>query len=110
MSNTNPIIRAMNLRIMSYLYTEKNPEIPRKCILNGLEDPDPYVIKTAIMAVPKIYMMDSTWVEESGILKKVEALLQNTNATVNSPFIYYRYWQMLLLHLLRLQNDLPSIN
>jgi vesicle coat complex subunit len=40
------------------------------------------VIKTAIMAVPKIYMIDNAWVEDSGILKKVESLLQNTNATV----------------------------
>jgi vesicle coat complex subunit len=54
-NKANPIIRALAVRTMSSLRVPKLNEYLVEPLKNALNDEDPYVRKTAVLSVPKIY-------------------------------------------------------
>lgn len=54
-NRSNPIIRALAVRTMSSLRVPKLNEYLVEPLKVALKDDDPYVRKTAVLSVPKIY-------------------------------------------------------
>ncbi|MCJ1253732.1 hypothetical protein MMC24_001544 [Lignoscripta atroalba] len=82
MKDSNPLVRALALRTMSYIHVREFVEatVPQ---LNGLmKDPDPYVRKTAAFCVAKIYDHDRHLVEASDLIDRLNAMLRDDNPTV----------------------------
>lgn len=82
MENVNPLIRASALRTMGYIHVREFVEgllLPLKRLLR---DPDPYVRKTAAMAVAKLYDHDKHLVETSDLIDRLNAMLRDENSTV----------------------------
>jgi AP-2 complex subunit beta-1 len=84
MEDTNPLIRALALRTISYIHVKEFVEgtIPPMKRLMG--DPDPYVRKTAAICVAKIYDHDKHLVERSDIIDRLNRMLKDENPTVVS--------------------------
>lgn len=64
----NPLIRSLAVRTMGCIGIEQMLEYllgPLMCTLN---DEDPYVRKTAVMCVAKVYEINAKKVEDSGVL------------------------------------------
>ena len=59
-NKTNPIIRALAIRTMSSLRVPELNEYVVDSIKNSLNDDDPYVRKTAVLSVPKLYEIAQT--------------------------------------------------
>lgn len=53
----------------------------------GLKDRDPYVVKTAVLAISKIYFSRPELVRSEGLLSSLESLLDHENATVISNVV-----------------------
>jgi len=52
-------------------------------LLQALKDTDPYVKKTAVMCVPKVYELTPELIEENKIIEEVQEILNNdTNSVV----------------------------
>lgn len=47
-----------------------------------LQDNDPYVRKTAAIAVAKMYDHDKRWVEDSDLIERLNVMLRDENPTV----------------------------
>ena len=58
MGDTNPLIRALALRTMSYIHVREFVEEAINPVRRLLRDPDPYVRKTACFAVAILYDHD----------------------------------------------------
>ena len=54
-NRTNPIIRALAVRTMSSLRVPKLNEYLVPTLKDALKDDDPYVRKTAVLSVSKVY-------------------------------------------------------
>lgn len=83
-SDSNPIIRALAVRTMCRIKLDtvaENMIIPLK---QSLKDKDPYVRKTAAMAVSKIYDIIPEAVENASILSDLLELLHDENPMVVS--------------------------
>jgi AP-2 complex subunit beta-1 len=82
MGDSNPLVRALALRTMSYIHVREFVEatVPPLKIL--LQDVDPYVRKTAAFCVAKLYDHDRELVEKSGLIDKLNTMLKDNNPTV----------------------------
>ncbi|KAJ2083605.1 hypothetical protein H4R24_000663 [Coemansia sp. RSA 988] len=81
-NDPNPLIRAMAIRTMGYIYVERVLESLIDPLRHCLRDRDPYVRKTAAMAVLKLYMFDRSLVEEERFLDMLKDLLADSNPSV----------------------------
>ncbi|KAJ1732068.1 hypothetical protein LPJ61_002223 [Coemansia biformis] len=81
-NDANPLIRAMAIRTMGYIYVERVIEGLIDPLRHCLRDRDPYVRKTAAMAVLKLYMFDRSLVEEERFLDMLKDLLADSNPSV----------------------------
>jgi len=55
---------------------------------NALSDHDPYVRKTAVLCIPKVYEINSKEVESKGIIEELQAMLETEdNAYVISNLV-----------------------
>ncbi|KAJ2613624.1 hypothetical protein H4S08_002097 [Coemansia sp. RSA 1365] len=81
-NDPNPLIRAMAIRTMGYIYVERVLESLIDPLRHCLRDRDPYVRKTAAMAVLKLYMFDRSLVEEERFLDMLKDLLADSNPAV----------------------------
>ncbi|KAJ2800080.1 hypothetical protein H4R21_003314 [Coemansia helicoidea] len=81
-NDANPLIRAMAIRTMGYIYVERVVEGLIDPLRHCLRDRDPYVRKTAAMAVLKLYMFDRSLVEEERFLDMLKDLLADSNPSV----------------------------
>ncbi|KXS21086.1 putative beta-adaptin [Gonapodya prolifera JEL478] len=81
-SDTNPLIRALAIRTMSYINVDKIIDQLADPLHHCLKDSDPYVKKTAAVCVGKLDMHDPHLVEREGFLDSVRELLNDSNATV----------------------------
>ncbi|PIA18915.1 hypothetical protein COEREDRAFT_13494 [Coemansia reversa NRRL 1564] len=81
-NDPNPLIRAMAIRTMGYIYVERVLESLIDPLRHCLRDRDPYVRKTAAMAVLKLYMFDRSLVEEERFLDMLKDLLADGNPAV----------------------------
>ena len=84
----NPLIRALALRNMGYLPVEKVMQSLAENLKRLLDDKDPYVCKTAALAVVKVYCYDKRLVESGGLIGRLQNLLSHENSTVGFRFIF----------------------
>ena len=82
MDDSNPLIRALAVRTMSYIHVREFVEatVPQVKVL--LKDNDPYVRKTAAFTVAKLYDHDRQLVEASDLIDRLNGMLRDDNPTV----------------------------
>lgn len=80
----SPLIRGLAIRTMSAINVEKIAEFLADPLRRSLRDSDPYVRKTAAIAVTKMFTINKAKVEELGILDLLLDLLCDSNPTVVS--------------------------
>eukprot|EP00668_Euglena_longa_P042073 GGOE01055472.1.p1 GENE.GGOE01055472.1~~GGOE01055472.1.p1 ORF type:complete len:946 (+),score=260.33 GGOE01055472.1:23-2839(+) len=80
----SPLIRGLAIRTMSAVNVEKMADYLADPLKRALRDSDPYVRKTAAIAVAKMYTINRTKVEEGGFLDILQELLCDSNPTVVS--------------------------
>ncbi|KAI9352525.1 Clathrin/coatomer adaptor, adaptin-like protein [Zopfochytrium polystomum] len=84
LADTNPLIRALALRTMGYLAVDKVMDSLSDHLKRCLDDKDPYVCKTAAIAVAKLFIFDRRAVESGGFISRLQNLLNHENSTVIS--------------------------
>ncbi|KAI9710258.1 MAG: hypothetical protein M1820_002751 [Bogoriella megaspora] len=84
MEDSNPLIRALALRTMSYLHVREFVEATVTPLRRLLRDSDPYVRKTAAFCVAKLYEHDRQLVEKSDLIDRLNTMLKDENPTVVS--------------------------
>jgi len=82
MSDTNPLVRALALRTLSYIHVREFVEATVAPTKSLLRDSDPYVRKTAAFCVAKLYDHDRNLVEGSDLIDKLNQMLRDDNPTV----------------------------
>ncbi|KAL2887541.1 AP-1 complex subunit beta [Ceratocystis lukuohia] len=82
MMDHSPLIRALALRTMSYIHVREFVEATVPQVKRLLNDPDPYVRKTAAFCVAKLYDHDKAMVESSDLIDRLNSLLRDDNPTV----------------------------
>ncbi len=82
MEDSNPLIRALALRTMSYIHVRDFVEATVKPLKILLKDTDPYVRKTAAFCVAKLYDHDRHLVEGSQLIDRLNSMLRDDNPTV----------------------------
>jgi len=83
-SDRNPLIRALAVRTMCRIQIESVAENMVMPLKQCMEDPDPYVRKTAAIAVAKLYNIIPEIVENVGLLPMLVKLLNDENPMVIS--------------------------
>lgn len=84
LENSNPLIRALALRTLSYIHVRQFVEATVEPLKHMLKDPDPYVRKTAAFTVAKVYDHDRHLVERSDLIDRLNLMLSDENPTVLS--------------------------
>jgi len=84
LEDSNPLIRALALRTMSYIHVRDFVEATVPPLKGLLRDPDPYVRKTAAFTVAKLYDHDKNLVEASDLIDRLNSMLRDDNPTVVS--------------------------
>lgn len=83
MNDSNPLVRALALRTMSYIHVKEFVEATVNPTKQLLQDSDPYVRKTAAFCVAKLYDHDRVLVEKgSDLIDRLNAMLRDDNPTV----------------------------
>ncbi|KAJ6785013.1 hypothetical protein PWT90_06171 [Aphanocladium album] len=82
MEDSNPLVRALALRTMSYIHVREFVEAALPIVKHMLRDSDPYVRKTAAFSVAKLYDHDRNMVEGSDLIERLNSLLRDDNPTV----------------------------
>lgn len=82
-NRANPIIRALAVRTMSSLRVPKLNEYLVEPLKTALNDEDPYVRKTAVLSVPKMYEIAPQDAETLNLVATLENLVvKESNALV----------------------------
>jgi len=84
MEDINPLIRALALRTISSIHVREYVEAAVRPLKSLLQDPDPYVRKTACFAVAKLYDHDKNLVEKTDLIGGLNSMLRDENQTVVS--------------------------
>ena len=74
-NRTNPIIRALAVRTMSSLRVPKLNEYLVPTLKDALKDDDPYVRKTAVLSIPKVYEIAPNDSETKNLVHLLEMLV-----------------------------------
>jgi AP-1 complex subunit beta-1 len=74
-NKTNPIIRALAVRTMSSLRVPKLNEYLVEPLKAALNDEDPYVRKTAVLSIPKVYEIAPNDAETNNLVALLEVLV-----------------------------------
>ncbi|KAJ1818025.1 beta-adaptin [Coemansia sp. RSA 2675] len=82
--DTNPLIRALAIRTMGCLHVQEVLDHLSDPLRKCLKDPSPYVRKTAVMCVAKVYDLSPTTAEENGFVEDVRRALSDSNPMVIS--------------------------
>lgn len=82
MEDTNPLIRALALRTISYIHVREFVEGAVTPLKRLMGDTDPYVRKTAATTVAKVYDHDKRLVESSDLIDRLNRMLKDDNPTV----------------------------
>ena len=77
-------MRALALRTLSYVHVREFVHASVPPVKRLLADPDPYVRKTATLAVAKLYDHDKKLVESSDLIDRLNRMLRDENPTVIS--------------------------
>jgi AP-2 complex subunit beta-1 len=84
MEDTNPLVRALALRTISYIHVKDFVHSTVEPLRGLLKDNDPYVRKTAAMCVAKLYDHDQNMVENTDLIPELNKMLRDENPTVVS--------------------------
>ncbi|KAB2578916.1 Clathrin/coatomer adaptor adaptin-like protein [Lasiodiplodia theobromae] len=84
MEDSNPLVRALALRTISYIHVREFVEATVSPLKHLLKDGDPYVRKTAAFCVAKLYDHDKHLVEHSDLIDRLNSMLRDENPTVIS--------------------------
>jgi AP-2 complex subunit beta-1 len=82
MTDTNPLIRALALRTVSYIHVKEFVERTIQPLKQLMSDNDPYVRKTSAFCVAKLYDHDKSLVERSDLIDRLNRMLKDENPTV----------------------------
>eukprot|EP01028_Stygiella_incarcerata_P006880 TRINITY_DN27_c0_g1_i1.p1 TRINITY_DN27_c0_g1~~TRINITY_DN27_c0_g1_i1.p1 ORF type:complete len:903 (-),score=245.01 TRINITY_DN27_c0_g1_i1:190-2898(-) len=80
----NPLIRALAVRTMGCIRVENITEYLAEPLRRAIKDEDPYVRKTAAIAVTKLHDIDPEIVVDQGFVDALMELLTDSNPTVVS--------------------------
>ncbi|KAJ2755011.1 beta-adaptin, partial [Coemansia nantahalensis] len=78
----NPLIRALAIRTMGCLHVQEVLDYLCDPLRRCLADANPYVRKTAVMCVAKVYDLNRAVAEENGFVDAVRAALADSNTMV----------------------------
>lgn len=81
---SNPLMRALAVRTMGCIRVERINEYLCESLKECLTDEDPYVKKTAALAVAKLYQTSARLVKDHALIKQLQNMLHDGNATVVS--------------------------
>eukprot|EP00494_Astrolonche_serrata_P025181 UN25442 len=81
-THPNPLVRALAIRTMGCIRVDRITQYIVSPLQSALKDEDPYVRKTAALAVAKLFDMDPELTRECGLLEKLRTLLDDSNAMV----------------------------
>lgn len=84
MEDSNPLVRALALRTISYIQVPQFVQSTVQPLKFLLGDDDPYVRKTAAFCVAKLYEHDRKLVEKSDLILRLNEMLKDDNPTVVS--------------------------
>ena len=87
MDDSNPLIRALALRTISYVHVREFVEATVQPVKHLMADPDPYVRKTAAFCVAKLYEHNKIMVERSDLIDRLNRMLKDENPTVVSSVL-----------------------
>lgn len=87
MDDTNPLVRALALRTISYIHVREFVEATVQPVKRLMGDMDPYVRKTAAFCVSKLYEHDKKMVESSDLIDRLNSMLKDENPTVVSSVL-----------------------
>ncbi|KAJ2715783.1 beta-adaptin [Coemansia spiralis] len=78
----NPLIRALAIRTMGCLHVQEALDYLCDPLRRCLVDANPYVRKTAVMCVAKVYDLNRAVAEENGFVEAVRGALSDSNTMV----------------------------
>ncbi|SCV00477.1 LAMI_0G05314g1_1 [Lachancea mirantina] len=81
-TDPNPLIRCMAIRTMSMIRVEKILEYIEIPLRKTLQDENPYVRKTAVICVAKLFALNAELCKELGVLEDLTAALEDSNPLV----------------------------
>lgn len=79
---SSPLIRALAVRTMGCIRVERITEYLCQPLKDALADEDPYVRKTAVICLAKLYDISPEMVEDQGFFQQLTSLLADGNAMV----------------------------
>ncbi|EPY50480.1 AP-2 adaptor complex subunit Apl1 [Schizosaccharomyces cryophilus OY26] len=80
--SSNPVLRDLSLKTLTSIHIKNFWVASLDPIIRLLDDIDPYVRKTAVMGVARIYSYDRKIVESSGLMKNIKEMLNDESAIV----------------------------
>ncbi|KAJ2079200.1 beta-adaptin [Coemansia sp. RSA 988] len=80
--DSNPLIRALAIRTMGCLQVQEVMDYLSDPLRKCLGDSNPYVRKTAVMCVAKVFDLDQAATEENGFVERVREALADSNTMV----------------------------
>ncbi|KAJ2781771.1 beta-adaptin [Coemansia javaensis] len=80
--DSNPLLRALAIRTMGCLHVQEVLDYLCDPLRKCLADANPYVRKTAVMCVAKVYDLNRAVAEENGFVDAVRGALADSNAMV----------------------------
>ena len=75
-NKANPLLRALAVRTMGCLRVQKLNEYLCDPLKEALNDEDPYVRKTTVLCIPKVYEVSPELVDNGGLIGIMQKLLQ----------------------------------
>lgn len=78
----NPLIRCMSIRTMSMIRVDKILEYVETPLRRTLQDDNPYVRKTAVICVAKLFQLNKELCIELGVLEDLVSALDDANPMV----------------------------
>jgi len=79
---SSPLIRALAVRTMGYIRVKRINEYLIEPLKELLNDEDPYVKKTAVLCVPKVYEITPDLIEKHGIINTLQKMLVKEGNTL----------------------------
>lgn len=81
-SDPNPLIRCMAMKAMSLIKNDTILDYIETPLLSAINDKDPYVIKTAVFCVTKLFKMNRHLCLQLNLIEALKNLLKYNNANV----------------------------
>ena len=82
LNDVNPLIRALALRTLSYVHVRQFVEATVEPLKLLLQDPDPYVRKTAALCVAKLFDLNPALAIEEGFIETLQEMIGDSNPMV----------------------------